>query len=53
MVSARILSTEYWEKAVEDMHSGNVTKHISQWYDLTSDPEILDTVSGLTIELVG
>ena len=52
MVSVRILSTAYWEKAVEDMHSGNVTNHISQWYDLTSDPEILDTVSGLTIELV-
>ena len=37
---------------VQDMHAGNVTQHISQWCSLTSDPEILDTVRGLPIELV-
>ena len=52
LVSSELLSTRYWEKMVQDMQAGNVTQHISQWCSLTSDPEILDTVSGLPIELV-
>ena len=31
--------------------AGKLAKHLSQWTQLTSDKEILQTVSGLTIEL--
>ena len=32
------------------LKAGNLAAHFSQWQSLTSDPEILETVSGCKIE---
>ena len=30
--------------------SGQISKHIAKWHEITSDPEVLDSVRGLHIE---
>ena len=41
---------EYFREKILSFKAGNLAAHFSQWQSLTSDPEILETVSGCKIE---
>ena len=41
---------EYFEIQVKNFEAGQISKHFSDWENLTSNKEILSIVAGLTIE---
>lgn len=41
---------EYYRFKAKHFQAGQITDHIEQWRNLTSDPEILETVAGQSIE---
>ena len=41
---------EYLEIQVKNLMAGQISKHFSDWEDLTSDKEILSIVTGVTID---
>ncbi len=44
---------EYFRQKVAEFHGGCIKEKLHNWQALTSDPEILTTVHGLPIDLIG
>ena len=40
----------YFQTKIMHFQSGQISKHIAKWHEITSDPEVLDSVRGLHIE---
>ena len=43
--------TRYWEHKLVSLRAGKIKFHFPAWSELTSDKEVLDTVTGLPIYL--